>query len=82
MFNTVGGLVVDVANDLGRAIAYLTGAGVVPPIDPPLPSSADFTVPLESLLDFLAPDLGAVDLGVVDVPPVVDLDIDLDLVTG
>lgn len=85
VFNTVGGLVVDVANDLGRAVAYLTGAGVIPPIDPPLPSSAEFTVPLESLLDFLAPDLGAVDLvvpdlGAVDVPPVVDLD--LDLVTG
>lgn len=34
--NTVGPLVVDVATELGRAVGYLTGAGVIAPLDPPL----------------------------------------------
>lgn len=34
--NTVGGVVADVATELGRAVGYLTGAGVIAPLDPPL----------------------------------------------
>ncbi|MEB3019702.1 alkaline phosphatase family protein [[Mycobacterium] crassicus] len=42
--NTVGGAVVNVTDELGRAIAYMTGAGVIQPTDPPLPAgSAEFT---------------------------------------
>ncbi|MDD7812144.1 alkaline phosphatase family protein [Mycobacterium sp. CSUR Q5927] len=63
MLNTVGGMVADVATQVGRAVAYLTGAGVIPPIDAPLPppGSAEFTDSLEALLaghTFAAPDLG------------------------
>ncbi|OBH14779.1 alkaline phosphatase family protein [Mycolicibacter sinensis] len=59
MLQSVGGVVADVATDLGRAIGYLTGAGVIAPNDAPLPlpGGAEFTVPdlgdseLPSLLD-------------------------------
>ncbi|MEB3020146.1 alkaline phosphatase family protein [[Mycobacterium] crassicus] len=51
---TVGGAVVDVTDQLGRAIGYLTGAGVIEPMDAPLPlpGSAEFSIP-----DFHASDL-------------------------
>ncbi len=54
LLNTVGGAVADVATELGRAVAYLTGAGVIPPHDAPLPpGSAEFTgdAELAPLLD-------------------------------
>ncbi|MEB3034456.1 alkaline phosphatase family protein [[Mycobacterium] nativiensis] len=42
--NTVGGAVVNVTDEVGRAFAYLTGSGVIAPTDPPLSSgSAEFT---------------------------------------
>ncbi|ORV50942.1 phosphodiesterase [Mycolicibacter engbaekii] len=81
VFNTVGGWVIDVANDLGRAIAYLTGAGVIAPNDAPLPAPAEFTASLEMLLadqTFAAVDFGAPELVEVDVPPVFDLDVLVD----
>ncbi|CAJ1505725.1 alkaline phosphatase family protein [[Mycobacterium] kokjensenii] len=47
VLNTVGPVVADVATEVGRAIAYLTGAGVIAPNDDPLPlpGGAEFTVP-------------------------------------
>lgn len=70
MLKTVGGVAADVLTDVGRAVAYLTGAGVIPPNDAPLPppGSAEFTEPLESLLaghTFTAPDLGDADLALL-----------------
>ncbi|MGB3894006.1 MAG: alkaline phosphatase family protein [Mycolicibacter sinensis] len=66
MLKTVGGVAADVLTDVGRAVAYLTGAGVIPPNDDPLPppGSAEFTGSLEALLaghTFAAPDLGDAD---------------------
>ncbi len=47
LLNTVGGVAADVLTDLGRAVAYLTGAGVIDPNDAPLPlpGGAEFTIP-------------------------------------
>jgi hypothetical protein len=74
VLNTVGGVVADVATDLGRAVGYLTGAGVIAPNDAPLPlpGVAEYTGSLEALLAdhaVVAPDLGDSDL-----PALVDLD--------
>lgn len=74
LLNSVGGVVADVATELGRAVAYLTGAGVIPPNDAPLPlpGAAEFTG-LESLLaghTFAAPD----DLGDLGLPMALDVD--------
>lgn len=66
-----GGLSVDVLQLMARGVAYLTGSGVIPPTDAPLPApgSAEFTG-LEALLasdTVPAPDLGGTDLaGLLD----------------
>ncbi|NDJ89255.1 alkaline phosphatase family protein [Mycolicibacter kumamotonensis] len=76
--NTVGGMVADVATQLGRAVGYLTGAGVIPPIDAPLPppGSAEVTDSLAALLaghTVAAPGLG--DPGLTDSDlPLLDVD--------
>ncbi|MGB3473632.1 MAG: alkaline phosphatase family protein [Mycobacterium sp.] len=67
VLKTVGGATADVLTDIGRVVAYFTGAGVIPPSDAPLPlpGSAEFTGSLEALLAdhaFAAPDLGGSDL--------------------
>jgi hypothetical protein len=74
VLNTVGPVVVDVATDLGRAVGYLTGAGVIAPNDAPLPlpASADFTGSVEALLadhTVVVPDLGD-----SEVPLLLDVD--------
>ncbi|AEF34071.1 type I phosphodiesterase/nucleotide pyrophosphatase [Mycolicibacter sinensis] len=74
LLNTVGGVVADVATDLGRAVAYLTGAGVIPPEDAPLPlpGSAEFS---DSVAALLAGHTVAVpDLVDADLPLLVDID--------
>ncbi|MCV7383028.1 alkaline phosphatase family protein [Mycolicibacter longobardus] len=72
VFNAVGGVVVNVANELGRVVAQWTGAGAIAPNDPPLPQpgSADFTGGVEALLadnTVLAPDLADAELPLLDV---------------
>ncbi|MEO6794966.1 MAG: alkaline phosphatase family protein [Mycobacterium sp.] len=73
VLKSVGGVVADVATDLGRAVGYLTGAGVIAPNDAPLPlpGSAEFSGVQALLADhtFAAPDLGDADL-----PQMLDLD--------
>jgi hypothetical protein len=71
-------MVADVATQLGRAVGYLTGAGVIPPIDAPLPppGSAEVTDSLAALLaghTVAAPGLG--DPGLTDSDlPLLDVD--------
>ncbi|GFG71600.1 alkaline phosphatase family protein [Mycolicibacter senuensis] len=78
VFNAVGGVVVDVANELGRAVAYLTGAGVIPPSDPPLPlpGSAEFSDSVAALLaghTLVLPE-AVPDLADADLPLLLDID--------
>ncbi|ORA79683.1 phosphodiesterase [Mycolicibacter kumamotonensis] len=73
---TVGGVAVDVVAELGRAVGYLTGAGVIAPNDAPLPlpGGAEFTGSLEALLAdhaVVAPDLADSDLPQLDVDTLV-----------
>ncbi|UVO11777.1 alkaline phosphatase family protein [Mycobacterium sp. SVM_VP21] len=74
VLKTVGAATADVLTDIGRVVAYFTGAGVIPPNDAPLPlpGAAEFTGGLEALLadhGSTAPDLGGADL-----PPLPDVD--------
>ncbi|MGV0625636.1 alkaline phosphatase family protein [Mycolicibacter minnesotensis] len=74
VLRTVGEPVVHVVAELGRAVGYLTGAGVIAPIDGPLPApgAAEYTGGLDALLadnTFVAPELGDADL-----PALLDVD--------
>jgi len=49
-----GDLAVGVTEAVARAVAYLTGSGVIPPSDPPLPAPpADSELPADSVLPLL-----------------------------
>ncbi|RAU97196.1 alkaline phosphatase family protein [Mycolicibacter senuensis] len=79
LLNTVGGVVADIATDLGRAVAYLTGAGVIPPEDAPLPlpGSAEFSDSVAALLaghTLAVPDLADAGLVDADLPLLLDID--------
>ncbi|WP_420110269.1 alkaline phosphatase family protein [Mycolicibacter arupensis] len=74
VLKTVGDATADVLTDIGRVVAYFTGAGVIPPSDAPLPPPgiAEFTGSLDTLFtgfaapEVVTPELPALlDLGVL-----------------
>lgn len=74
VLKTVGAATADVLTDIGRVVAYFTGAGVIAPNDAPLPlpGGAEFTGFLDSLLadhTVAIPDLGGSEL-----PTLLDVD--------
>jgi hypothetical protein len=73
VLKTVGDATADVLTDIGRVVAYFTGAGVIPPSDAPLPPPgvAEFTGSLDTLFTgFAAPEVVTPEL-----PALLDLDV-------